>query len=320
MDVSASSNGVMTVDHLRTLLSQQEGVQTLLDSVECSQAQYVVDLLQDVITYPSIIDVAKLMLMAEQEIQNNASRITADPGAYRKRCKKSLQALVDKHDVLPSSLFIKDIVQETDRPLYGGGFSDVYRGVWGRQKVCLKVLRVHLEGEKLARERVRREFHKEALLWTRLSHPNLLPCLGVNATLFPEQFCMVSPWMPEGDVITFLKSHPQTDRLLVILEIAAGISYLHSLEPEIVHGDIKGANVLVDGHGRCYLADFGLSIAVGTTLINKTITGKMQGSVRWMAPELFDYSDTTSSLSPEETKGFRLARDIYAYACTVYEV
>ncbi|KAJ3530502.1 hypothetical protein NMY22_g8546 [Coprinellus aureogranulatus] len=47
------------------------------------------------------------------------------------------------------------------------------------------------------------------------------------------------------------------DRLLLISDIACGMSYLH--QEGIVHGDLKGANILVSASGRACLADFGLS-------------------------------------------------------------
>ncbi|KAF9259329.1 kinase-like protein, partial [Marasmius fiardii PR-910] len=109
-----------------------------------------------------------------------------------------------------------------------------------------------------------------------------------------------------------------------ISEIIAGIMYLHS--QNIVHGDIKGANVLVDKHGQCYLGDFGLAVtSLTTTLLNSTTSGVVKGTTRWMAPELFITSEdielvgsTELELSKHNTT--KLARDIYAFACTIYEI
>ncbi|KAF9260209.1 kinase-like protein, partial [Marasmius fiardii PR-910] len=68
-------------------------------------------------------------------------------------------------------------------------------------------------------------------------------------------------------------------------------------------------NVLVDEQGHCYLADFGLAAAAITSTLLSTLTSSSggKGTMRWMAPELFSLQ-------------FRLSRDIYAYACTVYEI
>ncbi|KAF9259885.1 kinase-like protein, partial [Marasmius fiardii PR-910] len=69
------------------------------------------------------------------------------------------------------------------------------------------------------------------------------------------------------------------------------------------------ANVLVDEQGHCYLADFGLAAALKTTTLLSLSRDSGKGTTRWMAPELLI---GLSSKSP--------ASDIYAYACTVYEI
>ncbi|KAL0567397.1 hypothetical protein V5O48_014589, partial [Marasmius crinis-equi] len=198
---------------------------------------------------------------------------------------------------------------------------DIYIGRLGTQLVCLKVPRIGLEDSQQEKEKAIREFHKEALLWIQLRHVNLLPFFGVNTSLFPDKLCLVSPFMENGRIIAYLKNHPNHDRLTVITEIAAGMSYLHSLK--ILHGDIKGANVLVNGERQCQLADFGLALTVEMTLSNST-TGGMKGSFNWMAPELFSSAldkEFAQSLGYHvETKPNKLARDVYAFGCTVLEV
>ncbi|KAJ8085080.1 MAP kinase kinase kinase activity protein [Marasmius tenuissimus] len=163
-------------------------------------------------------------------------------------------------------------------------------------------------------------FHKEALLWTQLSHPNLLSLIGVNTTVFPHGFCLVSPWITNGDIISFLERSSDHDRLAAIMEISAGITYLH--DSAIVHGDIKGANVLMDEPGQCRLADFGLAFTVSesTTLV-QSCTSDVKGSIRWMAPELFRFSDGSRQDTEDGKERMnKFGRDIYAFACTILEI
>lgn len=50
------------------------------------------------------------------------------------------------------------------------------------------------------------------------------------------------------------------DLLLPILrDIAQGVRFLHAAKPQVIHGDLKAQNVLVDGKFRAKVADFGLS-------------------------------------------------------------
>ncbi|KAG7100158.1 hypothetical protein E1B28_001938 [Marasmius oreades] len=295
-----ASRSIATLNDIRTVLSLETAVDTLLD-LEAPKVPPVLDLLQ-------------------KEIQTKG--LDTD---YRRKCGKCLRLLVNKHHVLPPSLFMNKVSMRGQYPLAVGGYSDIYRGTFGDRSVCLKVLRVHIKADEERAKRELREFYKEALLWTQLSHPNLLSFLGVNTSLFPRRLCLVSPWMENGQINKFLESNPTHDRLRTISEIATGISYLHS--HNIVHGDIKGANVLVDKHGRCHLADFGLAAAsVTSTLLSTTTMSGAKGTIRWMAPELFDWSGNTSTTdSPDahensKRNNVKPSIDIYAYGCTVYEI
>jgi len=92
------------------------------------------------------------------------------------------------------------------------------------------------------------------------------------------------------------------------LEIAEGLHYLHS--QRVVHGDLRGANILVDDNGHACLADFGLTVFTDVTVISHG-TQYHGGSLRWMAPELHQLTS--------ETRRTR-ASDVYAFACVGLEL
>ncbi|KAJ7583148.1 kinase-like domain-containing protein, partial [Mycena floridula] len=188
---------------------------------------------------------------------------------------------------------------------------DVYKGKLNDAVVCLKVLRFFVERPEMARELLI-DCCREALVWKQLNHPNVLPFLGVNVELFAPSFCLVSPWMSNGNLLQFLHRNPDFDRRNAITDIAAAMQYLHEYSPPIVHADIRCANVLVDSDLRCRLADFGLSsISASFTLTNSS-SGNGKGSTRWLAPEFFTAGDANQFKS--------MPRDIYAFACTILEV
>lgn len=62
-------------------------------------------------------------------------------------------------------------------------------------------------------------FCREAILWRRLSHQNVTPFLGVSTTLF--EFCIVSDWMPSGDINTYLRRNPAANRLELVSRTAS---------------------------------------------------------------------------------------------------
>lgn len=86
--------------------------------------------------------------------------------------------------------------------------------------------------------------------------------------------------------------------------MADAVRYLH--REGIVHGDIKGSNILVSAAVTVLLCDFGLS-KLSDTRTRTLLVGA--ASVRWCAPEV---------LIEEEPKTF--ASDVYSFGMTVYEV
>ncbi|KAF8596234.1 kinase-like protein, partial [Ceratobasidium sp. AG-I] len=94
---------------------------------------------------------------------------------------------------------------------------------------------------------------REIHTWSKCDHPNVLKLLGLVE--FRDQIGMVSPWMKEGNLVHYLQREPGANRLNIASPFADGLSYLH--RQGIVHGDLKGANILVSDSGVPLLTDFG---------------------------------------------------------------
>ncbi|KAF9550051.1 kinase-like protein [Agrocybe pediades] len=127
---------------------------------------------------------------------------------------------------------------------------------------------------------------------------------------------MVMQWYENGSATDYLaKKNPNADRIQLILDVARGLAYLHTLQPRpIVHADLKGNNVLITDEGRAVLSDFGLSKVVedlgrptGFTLSNPDVAA---GPLRWQAPEFLESDDEPATL----------ASDVWSFACTAYEL
>ncbi|KAE9402927.1 kinase-like protein [Gymnopus androsaceus JB14] len=224
------------------------------------------------------------------------------------RCTRRI---VREFEILPSSLYLRGLTKEGNHPTGGGGYADIWKGQTANgDPVCLKVLRVFTT--EASRKEIFKEFSREALIWSQLEHPNVLPFLGTNVDLFPESYCLVSPWCSHGNVMIYLSTHPGANKMRIIWDIVKGLEYLHTRNTPVVHGDLKGANILVSDLGKCRLADFGLAGMMSTLQTLSSSTGNgTGGSVRWMAPELFDF--TTNSRPSTLT-------DVYSLGCTVFEI
>ncbi|KAK1218793.1 Rho guanine nucleotide exchange factor [Marasmius sp. AFHP31] len=232
--------------------------------------------------------------------------------------KMMLHLLKRSGQLNPICLTAKNVKRRSAFPVGSGGFGYVYKGVIGEQMVCLKLPRIFHTTEDPEVDKLLKAFMREATVWRQLKHPNLLPFIGAYYLQVDEassHLCLISPWMDCGDLNGYLKNareqNTDVDRLLLAYDVAAGLSYLH--KKKIVHGDLKGANVLINADGRALIGDFGLSRVVETHtpgLFNSTTGGK--GTVRWLSPELLKSSDPPCQTSRRS--------DIYAYAGVCYEI
>lgn len=103
----------------------------------------------------------------------------------------------------------------------------------------------------------------------------------------------VSPWMDHGTAISYVNKYPQVDRLKLLTEVAHGLEYLH--DEGIVHGDLRGANVLIAKDGSACLCDFGLSKFLEDC--GKGMTSSASINPRWFAPELLQQTAPASTCS-----------------------
>ncbi|KAF9647854.1 kinase-like protein [Thelephora ganbajun] len=231
----------------------------------------------------------------------------------RKQRLKCLQRLCGTYGILPSSFILPDTFDGYgSMPFATGGYSHVYRMTFQGRPVAVKHLVVNT-GEEERLRKMRRLLAREVVGWKWLRHENILPFIGVTPEL-----AIVSDLMEHGNIMEFTKNHPRHNRLHLLMGAATGLEYIHN--HSIVHGDLKGLNILVDSRHSACLADFGLAMIIDESTIGTTASGHgLRGTTRWMAPEL---------LIPEEY-GFsgdcqrRLpstSTDIYALGMTILEV
>lgn len=225
------------------------------------------------------------------------------PPSFRRNLIVATQRLAGLSGLYPTGYELTEVMR--GKFYSRGGFGDIYEGIFQGRPVCLKVISMR---EVSQQRRWRKDCAQESILWGQLSHPNVLPFYGI-CPFSGNQIAFVSPWMKNGHVNMYLEQHPAANRLSLILDIAHGLRCLH--ENRIIHGDLKGNNVLVNDSGRACLADFGISSISDNNILAVTSQSSVAsrgGTLYFQAPELL--YETRNS--PES--------DIYAWACCAYEI
>src|SRR5687767_7688451 len=182
-----------------------------------------------------------------------------------------------------------------------GGMGIVYRATQlslGRP-VAVKLIAPDRAGDPGFRER----FERESRVAAAIDHPNVIPVYAAGEE--GGHLYLVMRYVKGTDLQGLLaRDHRLApERVAAIaMQVGAALDAAHAVG--LVHRDVKPANVLLSKE-HAYLADFGLSQAMGTDA-RLTTTGQWIGTVDFMAPEQFGNKDVDART------------DIYALGCVLY--
>jgi len=168
------------------------------------------------------------------------------------------------------------------------------------RRAALKLLAPELAADEAFRER----FVRESQLVAAIEHPNMIPIYDageVDGVLF-----IAMRYVEGYDLKSLIARTPQltTERALEIVgQAAAALDAAHARE--IVHRDVKPANILIDEpSGRTFLTDFGVAKQARTQM---TQEGLFVGTVDYAAPEQIQGNETG------------VLTDVYALGGVLYE-
>eukprot|EP00316_Scyphosphaera_apsteinii_P000405 CAMPEP_0119311682 /NCGR_PEP_ID=MMETSP1333-20130426/23401_1 /TAXON_ID=418940 /ORGANISM="Scyphosphaera apsteinii, Strain RCC1455" /LENGTH=968 /DNA_ID=CAMNT_0007316123 /DNA_START=122 /DNA_END=3028 /DNA_ORIENTATION=- len=151
------------------------------------------------------------------------------------------------------------------------------------------------------------QWRAEVKALTRLDHPNVVKYLGYVAS--PPTNCLVLELCRAGDLYNRLKEPtPKGFVLRIASGIASGLAYIHSLQ--IIHRDIKSANILLDNDSVPKLTDFGVAADLPDRTAASQAAGLTAetGTYRWMAPEVLRHEPYSESA------------DVFSFAMVLYEL
>jgi len=122
---------------------------------------------------------------------------------------------------------------------YHGGFAVVSNGEYSGRSVAVKRLKMYEEDHKSIFKvpfinLVRYLYHcsastqwlcREIIGWKHLTHPNILPLLGVSVSADPRCFFILTDWMSNGNVVEYTRSYPEANRLRLVNSLIVSLQF-----------------------------------------------------------------------------------------------
>lgn len=226
----------------------------------------------------------------------------------------------EKRNTLISSRFSSDARQNVPigfkwrlgKVIGRGAFGTVYIGINLTSGDLMAVKQVDFGVETNAtvsrRRRQEESIKREIGFLKELQHDHIVAYYGCASV--DNTFNVFLEYVSGGSIASCLTKYGAfTDSCVrcFTAQILFGLEYLHSVN--IIHRDIKGANVLVDSEGVAKISDFGISKRNQYNQAYHRVTRmSMQGTVPWMAPEV------------TRGKGYSAKVDIWSLGCLILEM
>lgn len=191
-----------------------------------------------------------------------------------------------------------------------GAFSSCYQAQDVGTGTLMAVKQVtYVRNTSSEQEEVVEALREEIRMMSHLNHPNIIRMLG--ATCEKSNYNLFIEWMAGGSVAHLLSKYGAFKESVVINyteQLLRGLSYLH--ENQIIHRDVKGANLLIDSTGqRLRIADFGAAARLAS---KGTGAGEFQGQLL----------GTIAFMAPEVLRGQQYGRscDVWSVGCAIIEM
>ena len=178
----------------------------------------------------------------------------------------------------------------------------VYRGEDNNlnRTVAVKVMTAALADSDDFRER----FDEEGKIIARFRHPNIVTVFASGSV--GDQRYIVQEFVPGGTLEgPVAEGMSPRKAFRVAREIASALAYSH--DQNILHRDVKPANILFTEDGAAVLSDFGIARDMDSD-DGRTQAGSVVGSLRYMAPEQLRGETATDKV------------DVYALGLLLFEM
>ncbi|KAE8685714.1 Mitogen-activated protein kinase kinase kinase 1 [Hibiscus syriacus] len=206
-------------------------------------------------------------------------------------------------NISPNGRFKRTITYWQKGDLLGrGSFGSVYEGI-SDDGFFFAVKEVSLLDQGSQGKQSLIQLEQEIALLSQFEHENIVQYYGTDKD--QSNLYIFLELVTKGSLLNLYQRYHLKDSQVSAYtrQILHGLKYLH--DRNVVHRDVKCANILVDANGSVKLADFGLAKA---TKLNDVKSCK--GTAFWMAPEVVN----------GKGQGYGIPADIWSLGCTVLEM
>lgn len=182
-----------------------------------------------------------------------------------------------------------------------GKFGIVYKGIHRatKQVYAIKVLNLDTSEDEV------KDVQQEIQFLSHLKQiPNVTHYYGsyLNGT----KLWIIMDHCAGGSLRTLLKPGRIEEKYIgvIVRELLIALQYIH--KQNVIHRDIKAANVLITNEGKVQLCDFGVAAQLNSTSLRRNT---MAGTPYWMAPEVI-----------MEGTSYDVKADIWSLGITIYEI
>lgn len=184
-----------------------------------------------------------------------------------------------------------------------GAFGAIHKGTFRGEEVAIKYIKSDFNKE----FEYIKEFAQEISIISELAHENIVKFIG--ACTKGERVCIIYEYMANGNLKDYLQKSGKgsklsdVERLKYALEVCRGMVYLS--KKNIVHRDLKAANILISESGTVKIGDFGVARLLPR---NEDCMTAETGTYRWMAPEVIEH------------KPYNSKADVYSFGVLLWEL
>ena len=196
-----------------------------------------------------------------------------------------------------------------------GTYSIVHSAQYCGFQMAAKIINTPLPETSIAREKMLLEFRLMAML----RHPNVVQLIGFSCSPKSNQLIVCTEFCARGSLKDNLISVTDMSiRVKFAKNIISGLYWLHS--NFIIHRDLKPANLLVREDYSVVVADFGLSLYIGSSKEKRPLSRHFKGNVKYSAPEILQLRSVKNGQRGRQFYQYSFASDVYSFSLILWEI